>query len=277
MATIVGTRGSDLVFHFGPLEFRLGWTVSPGVLGGPPTIGPDTILGGNGDDTLAGGLGGDEIHGGNGDDRLSASGLFSSTTGVEVDSGGNRLYGENGNDVLYAASDDDSLYGGNGDDTLFGDGDSHGASPGINGDDYLDGGRGNDLLVGRGGADTLLGGAGADTFRFTLLHGEFVTRPDTDSREGRRDVILDFEQGVDVLDLSGYHSRSAPPPVFLGSGAFGANGGLQVRYEIQDDRTVVQFIGTRNSGPGPEYPAGEIELVGVYALTAADVFLGTST
>ncbi len=273
MATIVGTNGSDRVMPLSPVGSPSfdGWTVSPGVIGGPPTSGPDTILGRNGDDTLAGGRGSDEIHGGNGNDSLHASGFYFDSRDAS-----DRLYGENGNDFLYGAFGDDSLYGGNGDDTLIG-----GDRAYTTGNDYLDGGRGNDLLDGTTGVDTLIGGAGADTFRFGVV-GDIVDVPGTGSGEGRRDVVLDFKQGADVLDLSNFQDYTAriydlDPPVFLGSGAFGASSGLQVRYEIQDDRTVVQFIGARNVRDEWPQPAGEIELVGVYALTAADVFLGTST
>ncbi len=272
MATIVGTKGSDRVMPLSPSSLD-SWTVSPGVIGGPPTIGPDTILGGSGDDTLAGGRGEDDIYGGSGDDVLYASGFYFDGPIVS-----DRLHGENGNDLLYGAFGDDSLYGGNGDDTLIG-----GDSAYTTGNDYLDGGRGNDLLDGTSGVDTLFGGAGADKFRFTLV-GEYGYRSGTGSGEGRRDVVLDFEQGADVLDLSSFQdylafSNDLDPPVFLGSGSFGASRGLQVRYEIQGDHTIVQFTADHPdlSAFPPIHAVGEIELVGVYTLTADDVFLGTST
>ncbi|MGA0606272.1 M10 family metallopeptidase C-terminal domain-containing protein [Phenylobacterium sp. VNQ135] len=52
----------------------------------------------------------------------------------------------------------------------------------------LTGNGGNDVLNGLGGSDTLSGGAGADDFRFTALGGS--------------DRIVDFEQGVDRLNLA---------------------------------------------------------------------------
>jgi serralysin len=56
-------------------------------------------------------------------------------------------------------------------------------------DNTLDGGAGDDVLNGLGGADTLIGGAGADEFRFT--------------EPGATDRILDFQAGVDFLNLRG--------------------------------------------------------------------------
>lgn len=55
------------------------------------------------------------------------------------------------------------------------------------GNDILVGGSGNDRLVGGDDDDTMTGGAGADTFVFAGEHGD--------------DVIEDFEEGVDVLQL----------------------------------------------------------------------------
>ncbi|MBE9640236.1 DUF4214 domain-containing protein [Salipiger mangrovisoli] len=57
------------------------------------------------------------------------------------------------------------------------------------GDDTLRGGAGDDVLIDGPGADRLSGGAGADVF---VIGGD-----------GELDRILDFEPGVDRLDLSG--------------------------------------------------------------------------
>ncbi len=74
---------------------------------------------------------------------------------------------------------DDLLFGGNGNDTLGG-----GA-----GEDTLLGGAGSDTLIGGTGFDTLVGGSGNDTFAFT-------------ARRFDEDVITDFAQGVDRIDVS---------------------------------------------------------------------------
>ncbi len=60
---------------------------------------------------------------------------------------------------------------------------------GLAGTDVLSGGAGNDRLIDGDGMDFLIGGAGADIFVF--------------ADDDRLDVVLDFEPGLDVLDLSG--------------------------------------------------------------------------
>lgn len=63
---------------------------------------------------------------------------------------------------------------------------------GGDGDDKLYGGDGNDTLVGGEGADFLFGGAGADLFVFVP------------SNTSERDVIGDFQTGLDKIDLSAF-------------------------------------------------------------------------
>ncbi|NNF24785.1 MAG: hypothetical protein HKN63_08290 [Rhodobacteraceae bacterium] len=55
-------------------------------------------------------------------------------------------------------------------------------------DNALAGGAGNDIVIDGDGNDTLTGGAGADLFVL--------------SRDGRADTVLDFELGIDRIDLS---------------------------------------------------------------------------
>jgi Ca2+-binding RTX toxin-like protein len=61
------------------------------------------------------------------------------------------------------------------------------------GSDELIGGAGGDILFAAAGADDLTGGAGADTFRYDAV---------SDSAAGAEDQILDFQSGVDKIDLS---------------------------------------------------------------------------
>ncbi len=109
---------------------------------------------------------------------------------------GNILEGGNANDKLYGGVGNDTLNGGNGDDTLYG-----GA-----GDDVLTGGNGRDNLFGGAGKDVLVagyesslwanqmsGGSGADIFRLS----ERITK-------SQHVVIVDFENGVDRIDVSAY-------------------------------------------------------------------------
>lgn len=59
----------------------------------------------------------------------------------------------------------------------------------------LDGGAGNDWLFGGAGDDTLIGGCGSDTFAFASVSDVSLTN-------GAGDHIVDFERGVDRIDLS---------------------------------------------------------------------------
>ena len=96
------------------------------------------------------------------------------------------MYGYAGNDTLNGNGGNDRLLGGHGDDTLNGG----------SGMDVLLGEAGNDRLVGGRGGDTMTGGAGIDTFVF------FTGQQSGSAAEGR-DVITDFEVGVDKLEFAG--------------------------------------------------------------------------
>ncbi len=108
--------------------------------------------------------------------------------------GDDTLHGTDGsNDLMYGGSGHDRLTGGQGDDFLFGQygNDILSAAGGIN---HLFGGDGEDTMIGGSGYDQYTGGEGADTFR-TGVSGD--------------DVIIDFEAGTDLIDLSGaYNSYS---------------------------------------------------------------------
>ncbi|CAN0470468.1 unnamed protein product, partial [Hapterophycus canaliculatus] len=82
---------------------------------------------------------------------------------------GHTLQADNAGGVLNGGWKDDIMVGGSGADSLIG-------------------GSGNDTLVDGAGEDDLAGGAGADTFVLTF--------------DGVHDVISDFNQNVDHLDLS---------------------------------------------------------------------------
>lgn len=65
---------------------------------------------------------------------------------------------------------------------------------GFQGDDVLDGGDGDDWIWSGMGADTMIGGAGADQF-------EFRRTKESGTAEGDRDIIVDFEVGIDKVRL----------------------------------------------------------------------------
>jgi Ca2+-binding RTX toxin-like protein len=149
--------------------------------------------------------------------------------------------GTDGNDILRGGSGNDTLNGGAGNDILIGGGgnDTLNAGSGNNiligdaGRDTLTGGAGNDILIGDAGRDTLTGGAGANTF---------VYRAATDSTAGilttgtaaapttpTFDVITDFKQGTDRIDLTATGTTAAQFVAVVGvqqavNTAFGAAG-----------------------------------------------------
>ena len=85
--------------------------------------------------------------------------------------------------TVNATGSSDVIFGGNGNDSLFG-GDGYDTLSGGAGNDYLDAGFGNDSLT---------GGDGNDVFAFT-------------ARQFGNDIIVDFVQGQDKIDLSILHA-----------------------------------------------------------------------
>ena len=186
--------------------------------------GDDVLRGGDGNDVLVGGEGADQMTGGLGDDvyvvdsvgdqiiEVAGQGVenvYSSisltlvpnvenvwlTGAAAIDGTGNSLAnGLVGNDaanVLTGLGGDDFLVGYGGDDQLFGGFER----------DFLDGGAGDDLLVGGQGGDRLYGREGADTFRFDSVADSRFNGANDD-----RDAIMDFQVGVDKVDLRPLHA-----------------------------------------------------------------------
>ncbi|PRY26619.1 putative surface protein with fasciclin (FAS1) repeats [Aliiruegeria haliotis] len=124
------------------------------------------ILGAEKTDLLIGGRDDDFFHGFMGDDLIDGNFGF------------DKLFGGKGNDTIAGGRQADVLRGNNGNDTLLGQ----------VGFDTIFGGRGDDVIEGGRGIDTLTGGRGKDTFVF--------------SENSARDVITDFQDGMDMIDLS---------------------------------------------------------------------------
>lgn len=145
------------------------------------------VEGGQGNDVLLGGDGAEVMYGGGNEDQLSGHG------------GDDTLDGSIGNDILFGGAGNDSVIGDTGNDTLNG-----GA-----GDDTLSGGAGNDVLRAHGGeANRLTGGGGFDTLESGRGDDTMVGQSGTDvfvfgPRAGR-DLISDFENGTDRIDLSAF-------------------------------------------------------------------------
>lgn len=161
----------------------------------------DSIRGDRGENDLYGRGGNDELNGGAGNDRLFGEDGEDELWGL---SGADRLDGGDGMDIVVYWSSDaavtvdlengtgrgghaegdvivdvENLWGSDHNDVLSGD----------TGANRLYGGRGDDELQGNAGDDVLDGGEGSDRFIFERSNGD--------------DVILDFTDNEDLIDLTG--------------------------------------------------------------------------
>ncbi|MEM7507527.1 MAG: choice-of-anchor Q domain-containing protein [Pseudomonadota bacterium] len=181
-----GTEGSDLITGLIQDETLIG-------LGGD-----DTLLGDGGDDLLIGGEGADSLNGGTGTDTVSfadanarvIADIANQVAGAGEAEGDRFALVEN----IIGSTADDQLHG-NGLANLIDGGAEADRLFGRAGDDTLLGEAGDDTLAGNAGQDRLIGAEGDDTYLYFRL---------TDSEIGfiRRDIIEDFEQGSDRIDLS---------------------------------------------------------------------------
>lgn len=279
--TLTGSDGVDLIFSLGAGSTLVGagdddWIFAGGgddVIfgdsenGPPPRVPPadptapggpgdNVIFAGGGADTVYAGYGSDTVRGGAGDDVIFGY-------------GGGRMPSPSAFEFSVAFDGADHLHGGAGADSINGGG----------GADTLEGGCGADTLQGHRGADLLMGDEGADVFLFTRGTGRTGFSPDTGVGEGNRDIIADFAQGEDRIDLFGYRNPIGPneEPIFLAGDPFQARVALQVRVEaLENGNTLIQIFGPVGSPPTPTpdpIVVAEIELVGSHELTREDFIL----
>lgn len=104
---------------------------------------------------------------------------------VDGNGGNDQIFAGRGADVVFGGSGRDNLFGGRGSDLLNGEG----------GRDNIFGGLGNDTIDGGAGNDIMFGGGGRDTFVFT--------------NGSDKDRIVNFRDGKDMIDLSGYEGISS--------------------------------------------------------------------
>jgi serralysin len=209
------------------------------------------VYGGAGDDLFTIDDGGLKIIAGTGIDRIQSSVSYALRADAEIleligtedingigNNNGNQLFGNNGDNLLRGRAGSDAITGQDGDDRLVG-GKGNDALTGGDGDDVLRGGDGDDALVGGNGADVLIGGIGVD--RMTGGDGAdlFVFRTLNDSAaKGAVDAIVDFENGVDDIDLS--HLVNGPL-AYLGTGQF-TGAGHEVRVKTTADSSTKILI-----------------------------------
>ena len=130
----------------------------------------------------------------------------------------------------------------------------------------IDGGLGNDTLTGGQGVDTLTGGAGSDIFDFNAVN-------ETGNTATTRDVITDFQQGQDRIDLSTIDAtpatRNNDAFIFRGaSTSFGTTASGEIRFTNENGMTII--YGDTDGDSAPEF---QIALNGIHTLTAADFIL----
>ncbi|MGH6736811.1 MAG: calcium-binding protein, partial [Methyloceanibacter sp.] len=229
----------------------------------------DTLIGNDLDNILEGGGGADFLQGGLGDDTYGVFGggstivenpgegddvvfaFFETSGSIKVPNNVETLAVIGGGDGLkvkaVGTSADDSIQGGSiqgtvefrlsglgGDDTLMGGEKSDWLGGGI-GNDTLDGSDGTDKLIGSRGKDSLFGGADRDFFDFNSIK---------DSVKGsNRDVIGDFERGIDDIDLRDIDAKKGVSGnnkfKFIGKQDFHDKKG-ELRYEDKGSKVVVQ-------------------------------------
>ncbi len=220
--------------------------------------GNDTASGGAGSETLDGGAGADTYDGSRASAALAVD-LADGTLAGQGD-GADRLIGfENviGSafaDTLRGSAADNLLEGRDGGDGLYG-----GA-----GEDILWGGDGADFLRGGTGMDVLTGGAGADRFDINSV-------ADSGPRSSQRDIITDFEHGLDRIDLKTIDAsteRSGNQRFkLIGERDFGDNPReLRVVYT----ETAAILLGDVDGDGKAEF---SVKLLGVDNLTSADLVL----
>lgn len=285
---LVGGARSDILFGLGGKDAIFGGSGNDSMFGG---WGHDELFGGDGNDILDGGRGSDQMNGGDGNDvyfindvddnifehsnegtdtvistidytlpdhveRLSLDGgivevdLYINGTGNALDNiivgdmWRNKLTGLDGRDVLYGDTGKDTLSGGKNGDFLFG-------GPGK---DKLIGGKGHDVLDGGNGRDILKGGAGADVFVFSK------------SAEVDDDLILDFGNGSDVIDLSRIAAETSTELSFSGASGFSDTAG-EIVFKQKSSLTGRDYTQVRVDIDGDGRSDFEIELFDHYDLT----------
>jgi Ca2+-binding RTX toxin-like protein len=214
------------------------------------------LTGGAGDDLLAGRGGGDRLEGGEGVDTASYVGATARVS-VDLSSASGWFPDIGDSDQL---SGIENVIGTAFADTITGDA----------GSNALRGEAGNDTLGGGLGRDMLTGGAGNDIFDLNALAESGIGA-------GSRDLITDFQRGVDDIDLTDIDANTARSGdqgfSFIGTAAFRGRAG-ELRYQTIDQAGTADDI-TVVSGDidGDGVGDFEIEFLGLLHLAKNDFLL----
>jgi Ca2+-binding RTX toxin-like protein len=264
---------------FGNTETILNFENVEGSQGGETIIGNalGNVLSGNGgNDTINGGAGVDQTLGDDGNDRIidddfvnfdvhnGGAGIdtidyslvtfvgtvtintINLTTSLTTDAVGNtetilnfeNVEGSQGSDTIIGSIANNLLIGNDGDDRIEGN-DGNDTLKGNDGNDTLIGGLGNDTLIGGLGTDTMTDGGGNDVYQFLTVNGSPPGPTD-------RDILTDFDSGVDLIDLSSIDSDISIAMddafTFIGKDAFGLGVGNkgEVRFFQNATDTIIQ-------------------------------------
>ena len=252
--SLAGDDGNDTISDVYGDDLLYGGQGDDRLFGGP---GDDTIYGGDGNDYVEVGLGNNFADGGPGDDSIVGQlGNDTIWTGIGNDTvfgamGEDSIVGDIGNDMLGGGLGNDTLFGSQGNDSLSGDSGSDLLYGGI-GRDSLGGSFGNDTLCGGPGGDTIYGGDGDDLvvggMGMDLLYGgsgrdTFIFSRSADSPFKAGDKIMDFQQGIDLIDVSAIHANRSNPTdtafTFIGTDFFHGTAG-EIRYFVEGSFTYVR-------------------------------------
>lgn len=225
-------------------------TVAGTIRGGS---GNDLLIGSVFNDVLEGGTGADEFRGGAGEDWVvyDLGSAFGAGEGVTVSlSRGKGFYNEAAGDRLSGIENvrgtrsDDRLFGDDNDNRLDGD-EGNDFLSGQGGNDIISGGSGNDTIFGRLGDDRLDGGLGRDVIEGGSGEDVFVVS-ELFQFSGiffqERDIITDFTQGEDLIDLAALESDYGLTLQLVGLSGFSGVAG-EVRYvrDFKSNETRVQL------------------------------------
>ena len=171
--------------------------------------------------------------------------------------GGGTLNGTGEEETLNGQGGNDTLNGLGGNDTLNGNG----------GGDTINGGDGNDRITPGTGLDIMFGGADNDTFVFT-------SNTHSSTLAASRDIVRDFLQGADKVDLSGIDANTSTGGngtfAFIGTAAFTALG--QVRY-VYETVSGVEYTVIQSNNTGSLSLDFSLALEGHHVLAATDFIL----
>lgn len=266
---------SPAVNGLGGNDTIVGNTANNTILG---DVGNDALYGNAGNDTITGGRGNDELFGGDGDD------VFRYATGDgqdDIDGGDGfdtvRAIAANARLQIGSITDVEQISsGGFANVNLFGTAgvdviDLTGVT--LDGIGFIDAGNGNDIVIGTAGDDVFRAGNGADVFTGGEGNDRYVFQGVSAGLASAVDVITDFVQGSDIIDLAGVDANSTTNGnqafSFIGSSAFSGVAG-ELRVLRGQNSGITRLQGDTNGDGVADF---FIQLTGLYVLTTDDLIL----